>query len=381
MLLCLYTVFRDIYTRKYMRGASLESEDEEDLRSWGFSLVARSSPTAMAPERGDDEHSALLSRATELIQTIAYPGASPHVTVEDRRSALEAFNSDGRLRQAVTRHFAQGELDREEDLVCDALASATMRLQDEDQGIAAFAASLLPLAIKEVATSVHQNTVEGKVPLHKFVIAANNVSARFNEDGYFAARLPDLAEASSFHTGKAAFQKGELAATYELQRANAGHVDPKLFTGEVVSHCLSSEVVAGALSYFVYFVRTVGSAAQLEFLALCIHLLCHGIKPLEMKVQVIASKIRRKTGALGAAAESDLRVAHRLLLPVYSYKQSARLAVSSEMYSLISAALRYLLTYEQADPLVLTMARYTALLMRERAAVDMNNVGLLFALA
>ena len=105
-------------------------------------------------------------RASNLVEAVASGEA------RDRARALDAFEREPRLRQAVSDSFLRN-LDPEEDLVCDELR----RLTEEGGDSGAFAASFLPHAIKQVMSSVYHDAVDFKLPLHKYVIASNNFAA------------------------------------------------------------------------------------------------------------------------------------------------------------------------------------------------------------
>lgn len=300
------------------------------------------------------------ARATELVQTIASSSSHNHITEEERKGALDQFAREPQLRHAVTTHFAR--VDEKEDLICDALTSIASRLNSEET-FGAFAASFLPAAVKQVLSGVHNEREFICPPLHKFVICANNKFAQLEDIN--AGVVPDLKIPSRYHKPKPHYSD---LKKHEGSRTSSR---AKLVSGEVVNACIGSEVFVGAISCFVYFIRSMDAAAHLDLLALCIYMFCRGIKSLEYKVQVIVGKLRRD----GSAQE---QVFLAKLISIYKGEQGVRYAVTSDMYVVISEALAYL-AKNQKDELVQEMCTYACYLMNERAMIDMNSIGIMLS--
>ena len=159
--------------------------------------------------------------------------------------------------------------------------------------------------------------------------------------------------------------------------------------------------------------------AHLEMLCLCIHTLCHGIKQLEYKVQVIVGKLREELessssthssfsragfsngnfngngtsqASLTAGGEESTSGSHveeslvqvlvANLVEVYNASNTStfpvRMSISSGMYSVMSQGILFL-CQNVSHPLVLEVCSYAIGMMNERAHLDMNCVGIMLS--
>ena len=322
-----------------------------------------------------ETESSVKARAIELVQVVA--NQSNHIAEDDRIKAVEQFSVEPQLRHAITGHFEK-DLDKDEDVVCDTLRShlgATSATH-----FTSFAASFLPLATRQVMSSVNQGTSDSKIPLHKFVIAANNFMASIHQLGFFEARLPDLRQPSNYHKLKSYYVHGE-PKRFEVQGETGAQ--PKRFTGSVVNACLSSEIFVGAVSCYVYLIQKIDFVAHLDMTTLCLYVLCHGIRELEFKAQVIVGKLREEVEKerLDDKERGLRRHVLQQLRQIYSGKDSDRIAITSAMYIVMSQALTYLLKTPvcESHPLLQEMCAMAYGMMRERAEMDMNSIAIMLA--
>jgi len=332
-------------------------------------------------------------RARELIEGLA---ASGRWDEDEAAEVAQLFEREPKLRHAVTRAFMKNL--KSEDPVCDSLRRLTATTVETTVGT--LVASFLPHAIKQVISSVYHDATDFKAPLHRFVIASNNLVAKFYELGMFDAELPDLRAPSDHHTPKLYHAHANLKK-HDKGGDARGRAVPRTFTGQVVNSCLSSELFVGSFSCIVYFIRRMGACAHLDVISLCLHTICHGIKSLEYKIQVIVGNLREDT----VAVEQDrVKVLIANLLQIYSinnkedqtatvlkvvralnsketasyHYDAVRYAISGDMYIVMSQALGYLKKH-QKDPLVSKMTVYACHLMRERALVDLNSEGIMLS--
>ena len=317
--------------------------------------------------------------AVELIQAIASTVGSRSIAEDEKEKAIADFERNPGLIHAVAAHFATA-LDRDEDAACDALRAITSTTANAMEGH--FAASFLPHAIRQVMSSVYHGTVDLKLPLHRFVIASNNKMARLFEIGLFDADFPDLRFPSTYHNPKPYHMHANLKKLDE-GRAETGPKRrgvPKVFSGECVNSCLSSEIFVGALSCCVYHVRSLSSWTHLDMIALCLHTLSQGIKSLEYKSQIIGGRMKEGMEATGEAE------AYRTRAKVVEVERKgakgsdlvARYAISGDMYVVMSQALAYLKNCHD-NPLVGEMATLALHLMKERATLDMSPEGIVLS--
>ena len=294
----------------------------------------------------DGDEASCRSRAQDLFEAIV----SSRGAEEDKRAAVEEFERNPKLRQAVHRAFEQDM--GEECALCDTLRQTTSMLAGPGEN--AFAASFLPHAIRQMMHSVYHDATESKVPLHKYVIAANNAITKIFELGVFADEFPDLDLSSDYHNPKPS-HAGASLRKQDGFAAEGNKAVPRAFSGQAANSSVSSDLFVGALSNVVYHIRGMGTGAHLDAVALCLHVLCQGIKSLEYKVQV-------------AVREAQVTVR----------EEASRYEVTSSMYKVMSHVLGYLLQ-ESKSAKVVAQARAACLLMRERAEIDMNSVGLMIS--
>ena len=174
------------------------------------------------------------------------------------------------------------------------------------------------------------------------------------ELGVFADEFPDLDLSSDYHNPKPS-HAGASLRKQDGFAAEGNKAAPRAFSGQAANSSVSSDLFVGALSNVVYHIRGMGTGAHLDAVALCLHVLCQGIKSLEYKVQV-------------AVREAQVTVR----------EEASRYEVTSSMYKVMSHVLGYLLQ-ESKSAKVVGQARAACLLMRERAEIDMNSVGLMIS--
>lgn len=84
-------------------------------------------------------------------------------------------------------------------------------------------------------SSVVHGTTGLKMPLHKYVIAANNMMATYHKLGFLEAQLPDLRAPSKYHKLKPYYVHFDLKKYDSEEMALA---KPRTFTGEIVNSSL-----------------------------------------------------------------------------------------------------------------------------------------------
>jgi hypothetical protein len=342
---------------------------------------------------GDEEAHKL--KAVELLQVISeHQSHGTRITDEDRSKARAQFSSEPWLRLAVTTHFSE-DLDKEEDVVCDALLWQTSALAQP--ACSSFSASFLPMALKEVMSSVVHGATDLKIPLHKYVIAANNLMADYHKLGLFEVQLPDLRAPSRYHKLKPYYVHFDLK---KFDNEEVALAKPRVFSGDIVNPSVSSAIFVGAFSCFVYFIEGMDTGAHLDMISLCMHMLCHGIKPLEFKVQVIVGRLREQldssshrgrsrgpntnntnsnsSGSGNGRSEEEALAQMLVANLVEVYNVTSRISISSSMYIVMSQALLFV-CQSVSHPLVLEVCSYAICMMKERAKLDMNCLGVMLS--